>query len=83
MVLTGVVTSQDGIPIPYAKLKVNNNQKTVVSNSIGEFVIKKLYPMNANLLVKASGYAPQEIDLSNVDLSRTLRKSPAGHCGFT
>jgi iron complex outermembrane receptor protein len=73
MVLTGVVTSQDGIPIPYAKLKVNNNQKTVVSNSIGEFVIKKLYPMNANLLVKASGYAPQEIDLSNVDLSRTLR----------
>ena len=73
MVLTGVVTSQEGIPIPYAKLKVNNNQKTVVSNSAGEFVIKKLYPMNANLLVKAPGFAPQEIDLSNVDLSRTLR----------
>jgi len=73
MVLTGVVTSQEGIPIPYAKLKVNNNQKTVVSNSAGEFVIKKLYPMNANLLVKAAGFAPQEIDLSNVDLSRTLR----------
>jgi len=73
MVLTGVVTSQEGIPIPYAKLKVNNNQKTVVSNSVGEFVIKRIYPMNANLLVKAPGFAPQEIDLSNVDLSRTLR----------
>ncbi len=73
MVLTGVVTSQEGIPIPYAKLKVNNNQKTVVSNSVGEFVIKRIYPMNANLLVKAPGFAPQEIDLYNVDLSRTLR----------
>lgn len=73
MVLTGVVTSQDGIPISYAKLKVNNNQKIVVSNSIGEFVIKSLYPRNANLLVKATGFAPQEIDLSNVDFSGLLR----------
>ena len=73
MVLTGVVTSQDGIPIPYAKLAVNNNQKTVYSNVSGEFTIKGLYPKNDDLFVKATGFAPQEINLSNVDLSRTLR----------
>ena len=73
MVLTGVVTSQDGMPIPYAKLAVKNNQKAVHSNVSGEFVLKRLYPMNDFLLVKATGFASQEIDLSKVDFSKSLR----------
>lgn len=73
MVLTGAVTSKDGIPIPYAKLAINNNQKVFVADASGAFVLKRIYPMNDLLTVKATGFASQEIDLSNIDFSSPLR----------
>ena len=73
MVLTGAVTSKDGIPIPYAKLAINNNQKVFVADASGAFVLKRIYPMNDLLIVKATGFASQEIDLSNIDFSSPLR----------
>lgn len=61
--LSGVVISEDGKAIPYAKIRVDQSQIGTVSNRYGQFMIEKIPAQTRSLIVRAIGYAEQQVGL--------------------
>ena len=70
--LSGVVKSEDGSAIPYAKIRVNESQKGTISDVEGKFKIENMASASKQIIVSALGYAEQEIlieeNTSNIEV---------------
>jgi len=61
--LSGIVKSEDGIVIPYAKIRVDQSQKGTISDVEGKFKIENIASASKQIIVTALGYAEQEISI--------------------
>ena len=70
--LSGVVKSEDGIAIPFAKIRVDQSQKGTISDLEGKFKIANITSASKQLIVNALGYAGREISIeentSNIEV---------------
>ncbi len=61
--LSGIVESEDGSAIPFAKIRVDQSQKGTISNVEGKFKIENIASDSKQIIVSALGYAEQEISI--------------------
>jgi len=61
--LFGVVKSEDGIAIPFAKIRVDQSQKGTICDFEGNFKIENIASDSKLIIVSALGYAEQEISI--------------------
>ena len=61
--LSGIVKSEEGIAIPYAKIRVDQSQKGTISDVEGKFKIENIASDSKQIIVSALGYAEQEISI--------------------
>ena len=62
-ILSGIVKSEDGSAVPYAKIRVDQSQKGTISDVEGKFKIENVASASKQIIVTALGYAEQEISI--------------------
>ena len=61
--LSGVVKSEDGIAIPFAKIRIDQSQIGTISDVGGKFKIENIASDSEQIIVSALGYAEQKISI--------------------
>ena len=61
--ISGTVESEEGIAIPFAKIRVVKSQKGTISDVEGKFNIENITSDSKQIIVTALGYAEQEISI--------------------
>ena len=59
--ISGIVESEEGKAIPFAKIRVHQSQKGTISDAEGKFNIENITSDSKRIIVRALGYAEQEI----------------------
>lgn len=65
--ISGKITDEDGLPIPGALVKIQDNSVSAVSDLEGMFVLEKLNAGNYTIFISSVGMAPQQKKLSVKD----------------
>lgn len=63
--ISGVVTSEKGLPLPGVSVTLKDSQRGVATNEKGEFELKNI-PDNAVLVFSVTGYRTEEVKVSSV-----------------
>ena len=71
--LSGIVQSDDGVLIPYAKIRVDQSQKGTISDANGKFRIENIASNSKLIIVRALGYAEQEISIEHNAANLTIQ----------
>ena len=61
--LTGVISDEQGLAVPFASIIVTGSNKGTVSDTNGKFLILNVPPGKQTILVEYLGYADQEIEV--------------------
>ena len=61
--ISGVVQTEEGNPIPFAKIRVVKSQKGTITDVKGKFNIENIGKDSKWILVRALGYAEQEVSI--------------------
>ena len=62
---SGIVESEEGKAIPFAKIRVVHSQNGTISDAEGKFKIENITSDSKRIIVRALGYAEQEISIES------------------
>ena len=63
--ISGIVESEEGTAIPFAKIRVVHSQNGTISDAEGKFKIENITSDSKRIIVRALGYAEQEISIES------------------
>lgn len=63
--ISGIVESEEGKAIPFAKIRVVHSQNGTISDAEGKFKIENITSDSKRIIVRALGYAEQEISIES------------------
>lgn len=63
--ISGIVESEEGKAIPFAKIRVVHSQNGTISDAEGKFNIENITSDSKRIIVRALGYAEQEISIES------------------
>ena len=61
--ISGIIQTEEGNPIPFAKIRVVKSQKGTITDVKGKFNIENIATDSKWILVRALGYAEQEVSI--------------------
>ena len=70
--ISGVVQTEEGNPIPFAKIRVVKSQKGTITDVKGKFNIENIGKDSKWILVRALGYAEQEVSIDGYDIDLAM-----------